>query len=119
MTRPPRGPRPRSSAQPAPQAGTPTSSPTSRRYVVDRVEGRIVVLEDADAGGNTIDVDAALFPRGFAEEGALLEVPLSPDGTPQWEQATRDRAEEQRRRNDAARRLERLQRNDDGGDITL
>jgi hypothetical protein len=119
MTRPPRGPRPRSSTQPAPHAGMPASSPASRRYVVDRVEGKIAVLEDADADGNTIDVDATRFPSGCAEEGALLEVPLSPDGTPQWEQATRDRVAEQHRRSDAARRLERLQRNDDGGDIAL
>lgn len=116
MTRPDRGPRPRSSPGPAAQ---PRTVGTSHRWVVDRIEGRLAVLEDADGAEDAVEVVAERLPRDCIAEGAVLDVPRREDGTLLWEGAVRNRAEEQRRREDAARRLSRLQHGDDGGDRSL
>jgi hypothetical protein len=89
----------------------------TRLYAVDRIEAAVAVLID-DVGA-AVDVETQDFPRACAEEGAVLRVPITRDGTPHWAAARRDRAEEWRRRADAAMRLERLRRNDPGGDVIL
>ena len=89
---------------------------TSRRYVVDRIEGTLAALE-ADGGG-TVDVPLAELP-GDVQEGAVLSVPVSQAGVPDWRGATRDRDEERRRRDEAKRILEELKKRDRGGDVVL
>lgn len=94
------------------------SARDTRRFAVDRVEGRTVVLL-ADENERQLDVDAGRLPRDCASGGAVIDVPVAPDGTFDWEDAVRNRAEEQRRLEEARLRLERLRRADDGGDVAL
>lgn len=82
---------------------------------VDRVEGKIAVLIADDGSVHEVRV-AELGPN--AREGAVLRIPLA-DGAPQWALATRDRAEEASRLQSARARLERLRRDDPGGDLSL
>lgn len=88
----------------------------SARFVVDRREGALFVIEDAQ--GVCRDVPEADLPDDCRAEGAVLEVPLR-GGTPQWARATRDRAEERRRVTDLTNRMRRLREKDSGGDIEL
>jgi hypothetical protein len=88
-----------------------------RVYVVDRREGKVVVLVDDDE--RTIDVAASLLPKGCRAEGAVLRVPVGRDGTPEWGSAKRDQDEERRRAADAAERIRKLAKNDAGGDVQL
>ncbi len=86
-------------------------------FVVDRREGDVVVVVDDQ--GAAIDVAARDLPKGARAEGAVLRVPVDPDGAPRWRDALRDRAEERRRRAEMTERIERLRRTDRGGDIEL
>ena len=95
----------------------PPEEPRSTLFVVDRREGAIVVLVDDD--DRSIDVHAARLPRACRSEGAVIRVPLAPDGSPDWGRAKRDRQEERRRIAELAARVKRLQRSDPGGDIVL
>ncbi len=88
----------------------------SRRWVVDRVEKRLAVLEAED--GTTTDVPLSELPSGVGE-GAVLEVPVSPLGVPEWTAATRDRDAERRRLGEARRILDELEEGDGGGDVVL
>lgn len=90
---------------------------TSRIYVVDRREGRMLVL--VDDGDVALDLAASRLPRGCRSEGAVLRVPLDAGGNPLWAEARRDRAEEARRVADLTKRAERLRRRDPGGDVVL
>ncbi len=95
---------------------------SSRRYVVDRFEGRLAVLMADDEEGATVDVSRAELPAGIEEgigEGAVLVVPISESGQPQWGSATRDLEEEARRLEEAKAILEELKRRDGGGDVVL
>ena len=94
-----------------------TPPESSRIYVVDRREGRMLVLVDDDDA--SVDVEASRLPKQCRSEGAVLRIPLDAAGDPAWAEASRDRAEEQRRLADLARRAERLLRSDPGGDIIL
>lgn len=95
-----------------------TGAPESSRiYVVDRREGRMLVLVDDDDA--TVDVPADRLPKACRREGAVLRVPVDAAGDPLWSDARRDRAEEARRLADLARRAERLRRSDPGGDVVL
>lgn len=94
------------------------SAGDTRRFAVDRVEGRTVVLI-GDENERQLEVDAGRLPRDCVSEGAVLDVPIAPNGALRWEDAVRNRAEEQRRFEDARLRLERLHRADDGGDVAL
>lgn len=91
----------------------------TRRFAVDRVEGHRVVLIADDENARPLDVDAARLPRDCVSEGAVLDVPVAPDGAFGWEDAVRNRAEERRRLEEAQARLDRLRRADDGGDVVL
>ena len=89
----------------------------TRLYVVDRREGSIVVLIDDE--DRSAEVDAGSLPRSCRSEGAVLRVPLGPNGVPLWGAAVRDRKEERRRLAEMAARVRRLRRSDPGGDIVL
>ena len=71
------------------KAKDPTSS---RRYVVDRLEGTFLVLERDD--GTILDVESDRLPRDCQKAGAVFDV-IGDD----WSKATRNRDEEQRRKN--------------------
>jgi hypothetical protein len=86
-------------------------------FVVDRREGRYVVI--VDDGGRSINVSADRLPKGCRAEGAILRVARAATGEPDWPTATRDRGAEVRRREELARRVGRLRDADAGGDITL
>jgi hypothetical protein len=94
-----------------------TSRVHSRVFVVDRREGRfVVVIGDA---GDSIDVEAKLLPKDCRAEGAVIRVDRDAVGTPDWSTATRDRDEEARRREELERRVGKLRSGDAGGDVTL
>ncbi|HEU4747199.1 MAG TPA: DUF3006 domain-containing protein [Gemmatimonadaceae bacterium] len=89
----------------------------SRVFVVDRREGKMVVLVDDD--GNTTELVAARLPARSRLEGSVLRVPLGNRSVPVWSKAVRDRAEEKRRLAELSKRLEKLKRKDPGGDVSL
>ncbi len=86
------------------------------RYVVDRIEGKYAVMARDD--GATVDVPLDELPRDL-REGAVLLVPLSRDGAPNWASAMRDHEEEERRLEEAKGILEELKKRDEGGDVVL
>ena len=88
----------------------------SRVYVVDRIEGRTVVLvaDDDDA-----DVEVPRKQLTVAvQEGTVLRVPLK-DGELDWKNAESDPAERARRLEEMRRRMSRLRKKDPGGDLEL
>ena len=90
---------------------------TARVLVVDRREGRTLVLIADD--GATVEVPAARLAKDCRREGAVLRVPTDAHANLRWADAVRDHAEEARRREDLSRRVERLRRSDPGGDVVL
>ena len=90
---------------------------TSRLLVVDRREGRMLVLVAED--GTTVEVSAARLPKDCRAEGAVLRVPIDVRGDLHWVDTVRDHAEEARRLDELSRRAERLRRSDPGGDVVL
>jgi hypothetical protein len=90
---------------------------TMAMFVVDRKEGDVIVV--VDGAGRAMDVPSARLRPQARAEGAVLRVPIDTNGTPQWESAVRDRAEERRRRAMMAARIKRLKRTDPGGDVKL
>lgn len=125
--------------QPAPD---PIPAPSDQRlYVVDRVEGGIVVLiaEDAPAeAGALADPQAPADPQeppnppalpdeevlasalGVpVREGDMLRVPVGADGGPEWSEAAPDPAARAERLSEAEARIARLRKRDPGGDIVL
>lgn len=89
----------------------------SRVFVVDRREGRFVVVVGDE--GESIDVEAKSLPNDCRAEGAVIRVERDAVGTPDWTTATRDRDEESRRRIELERRVGKLRSGDAGGDVTL
>lgn len=91
-------------------------SSQSRIFVVDRIEGRSVVLVP-DEG----DDDVVLPRKQLAvavEEGTVLRVPLK-HGVLDWEHAESDPAERARRVKEMGRRMDALRAKDPGGDLEL
>ncbi len=89
---------------------------SSRVYVVDRIEGRIVVLVP-DEGD--VDVEMPRTQLSVAvQEGTVLRVPLK-DGVPDWKNAESDPSERARRLEEMRRRMARLREKDPGGDLEL
>jgi hypothetical protein len=84
---------------------------------VDRLEGRIAVLIADD--GRELELPRRQLPKDARREGVVLRVELSERGEPIWSSARVDREEEQRRLDDARRRLDRLKATDPGGDVSL
>jgi len=87
-------------------------------FVVDRLEDKMAVLV-ADADERQVDVPRRALPRDARREGAVLRVTLTDTGVPDWSTAEVDRAEEQRRLEEARERLDKLKASDPGGDISL
>jgi hypothetical protein len=85
--------------------------------VVDRLEGRIAVLIADD--DSEIEVARRQLPKDGRREGAVLVVELDEESQPVWSSARVDREDEQRRLDDAQRRLDRLKATDPGGDVSL
>lgn len=92
-------------------------SETVARFVVDRREGKTLVLQDE--GGRSYDIALKDVPPDCRQEGAVLDVPTSSSGDPVWQKAVRNRVEEAVRLRESTSRLERLRRSDPGGDIEL
>lgn len=88
-----------------------------KQFTVDRIESGIVILQDEDGADH--QVADALLPKACRSEGAVLSVPESPNGKPDWSRAERDSAAEKHLLADAEARLERLRRRDPGGDVKL
>ena len=96
---------------------TPHGAEPIRIFVVDRREGRtLVLIADDDA---SFDVPASRLPKACRTEGAVLRVPIGVDDAPQWADAIRDREEEARRLANLEKRIRRLRRSDPGGDVIL
>lgn len=89
----------------------------SSRFVVDRREADYFVV--VDENGASFDVRSSNLPPQCRHEGAVLDVPQNSNGDPTWQQAKRNRSEEERRLRDAKARLDRLRRTDPGGDVEL
>ena len=85
-------------------------------YVVDRIEGDLVVLV-RDSGEET-SVPRASLPTAI-REGVVLRVPLLEGGVSQWDAARVDEAETERRLGEAREILRELRKRDPGGDIEL
>ena len=88
----------------------------SARFVVDRREGTMLVIEDED--GALRDVPSADLPPACRVEGAVIDVPASSSG-PEWGRAERNRDEERRRVMELTKRMDRLREKDPGGDAGL
>ena len=86
------------------------------RFVVDRREGAMLAIEDAD--GVFRDVPVADLPAECRAEGAVIDVPVVA-GRPDWGRAERNRAEERRRVMELTKRMNRLRKKDPGGDVEL
>ena len=88
----------------------------SAYYVVDRIEGKVAVVERPD--GSMVDVPKASLPAACRSEGAVFTAPT--DGaTTIWKDAKRDRDEERRRVTALTKRMNSLRRKDAGGDVDL
>jgi hypothetical protein len=86
------------------------------RYAVDRIErDRAVLVADS---GDEVSVPLERLPLAV-EEGSVLRVPLAAKGGLDWNRASIDRAETQRRLREARDMLRELRRRDPGGDIEL
>ena len=85
-------------------------------FVVDRVEGDVVVLIPDE--GEALELPGSALPRYIAE-GAVIRVPLAEGGTPVWARAERDEGLEDHLLEEGRQRLDRLKKRDPGGDIAL
>lgn len=88
---------------------------TERRYVVDRIEGELVVLVD-DESGDKANKDSWELP--VVDEGDVIVVKLK-NGHPQWGTATVDTRSTQKRGEDAEGVLDDLKGRDPGGDVKV
>lgn len=86
-------------------------------WVVDRVEGDTVVLVE-DGTGRTLEVARSLISVTL-DEGTLLRVPLTEEGSPDWGLVVLDEELRQRRLAEARDALEELKTRDPGGDVVL
>ena len=91
--------------------------PAGEIFVVDRREGRTIIVITEDA--RDIELPASRLPKSCRMEGAVLRVPRDAHGQPAWENAVRDHEEEARRLADLRARVARLRRSDPGGDVVL
>ncbi len=89
--------------------------PTERTYVVDRIEGELVVLIEDETGER---VKVASWELPLVNEGTVLKVSVR-DNQPQWSTAEPDDDEATRRKEESKQILTDLKRRDPGGDIEL
>jgi hypothetical protein len=87
---------------------------TERTFTVDRLEGTTAIL--IDERQQQIAVPVALLPSGVAE-GQTVHVVVDDTGKPSWGSARLVDATDRKR--DIERLLDKLRREDPGGDITL
>ncbi len=86
-------------------------------WVVDRIEGDVVVLVEDGTGGSA---DVALSELSSAvREGDVLRVSLHEDGSPDWASASPDEELRQARLARAQDVLDELKGRDPGGDVVL
>ena len=86
-------------------------------WVVDRIEGDTAVLVE-DATGRTLEVSRSLISASV-DEGAVLRVPATEEGGPDWSLAEPDEEFRQRRLAETRDVLEQLKKRDPGGDVVL
>ena len=86
-------------------------------WVVDRIEGDTAVLVE-DATGRTLEVSRSLISASV-DEGAVLRVPATEEGAPDWRLAEADEELRRRRLAEARDVLEQLKMRDPGGDVVL
>ena len=86
-------------------------------WVVDQVEGDIAVLVE-DGTGRTLDVSRSAMSVSV-EEGTVLRVPDTEEGSPNWGLAVPDEELRQRRLAEAQEILDQLKGRDPGGDVVL
>ena len=86
-----------------------------RRYVVDRFEGKVAVLE-GDEG--MIEVTGRALPEGCKEGDVLLVLERSGVEPERWRFCVDQEATNQRRA-EAAKILDELRDRDPGGDVSL
>jgi len=89
--------------------------PAERVYVVDRIEGELVVLIDEETG-EQVNMESWDLPA--VDEGMVLKVSLHND-KPKWGSATIDHAETARRKGDSEQVLRNLKKRDPGGDLAV
>lgn len=85
-------------------------------FAVDRLPGGIAALVGDD--GKTVEMPRAELPQGL-HEGSVVRVRFGLANQADWASAVLDKEEEQRRRNEAKKILDEMERSDPGGDITL
>ncbi len=86
-------------------------------WVVDRIEGDTAVLVE-DETGHTLDVLRS-FISVNVDEGMVLRLPATDDGSPDWSLAVADEELRRRRLEGARDILEELKTRDPGGDVVL
>ena len=86
-------------------------------WVVDQVEGDTAVLVE-DGTGRTLDVSRSLMSVSV-DEGTVLRVPDTEEGSPNWGLAVPDEELRRRRLAEAQEILDQLKGRDPGGDVVL
>ena len=86
-------------------------------WVVDQIEGDTAVLVE-DGTGRTLDVSRSAMSVSV-EEGTVLRVPDTEEGSPNWGLAVPDEELRQRRLAEAQEILDQLKGRDPGGDVVL
>jgi hypothetical protein len=89
---------------------------TEQIYVVDRIEGELVVLV-ADESGEKVNLDSWELPA--VDEGTVLAVKVDDNNKPQWGTVSVLPEETERRKKSGAEQIEELKKRDPGGDISL
>ena len=90
--------------------------PTETKYVVDRIEGELVVLI-GDQSEDKQNLDSWELP--VVEEGDVLAVELDNNGKPKWGTAKVLAEETERRKQQGGQALDELKKRDPGGDVKL
>ena len=87
-----------------------------RKYVVNRIEGELVVLVD-DESGDRANLESWELP--VVDEGTVLAVEIDANGNPKWGSASILADETEKRRHEDTTRVEDLKKRDRGGDVTI
>ena len=85
-------------------------------YVVDRLEGDVVVLVGDDS--RAVEVSPSELPVEVAE-GDCLRVPVAEDGSEAWQRARIDEELREQRLQENQAVLDELRKRDPGGDVVL
>jgi len=89
---------------------------TEKTYMVDRIEGELVVLVDDETDEK---VNLASWELPAVDEGTVLAVELDNNKKPKWGSVTILTDETARRKKEGDSRIEDLKKRDPGGDIVL